>query len=132
MFRRERTVTPRDIDLLGHVNNAVWVGFIVELADAHAEAVGMGFVRTRQLGGQWIVRRHEIDYLRSAHVGEVLLEETWVESLRGARSLRVARFSRASDGSVLVESRTTWAFVEPDSLRVRRVPEAVARAFRRT
>jgi len=129
VYQRPRTVEARHIDELGHVNNAVWVRFIVELADAHAEAVGMGFLRTRELGGQWIVRRHEVDYLQSAVAGDELIEETWVESLRGARSVRGARFLNAKDGRVLVRARTTWAFVTVDGLRPRRVPPAVVGAF---
>jgi len=129
VFRRRRSVEPRHIDELGHVNNAVWVRFIVSLADAHAEAVGMGFARTRELGGQWIVRRHEVDYLRPALAGDEILEETWVEELRGARSVRRSRFSHAASGDELVRACTLWAFVEPHTLRPRRVPPDVASAF---
>ena len=128
-FRRERTIEKRHIDLLGHVNNTVWVHFVVELATAHCESVGMGFERTRELGGIWIVKRHEIDYLLSALEGERVLEETWVESLRGARSLRRARFTRVSDGARLVEARTEWAFVDPTGQRPRRIPRDLQAAF---
>lgn len=129
VFARPRQIHDRHIDLLGHVNNTVWVRFVVELADAHAEAVGMGFVRTRELGGQWIVRRHEVDYLRPAFSGDRIREETWVESIRGARSIRRSRFLREDGGEPLVTARTEWAFVTVDTLRPRRAPPAVVAAF---
>ena len=130
VFRRRRIVAERHIDGLGHVNNTVWVRFVVELADAHAEAVGMGFLKTRRdFGAQWIVRRHEIDYLRAAVAGEELLEETWVESLRGARSVRRTRFTRCSNGEACVLARTEWAFVTAEALRPLRVPSPIADAF---
>jgi acyl-CoA thioester hydrolase len=128
VFRRTREVAERDVDVLGHVNNAVWVRYVVSLATAHSESVGLGIEATRALGGQWIVRRHEIDYHRPAAAGETIVEETWVESLRGARSVRLARFSRP-DGALLVSARTEWAFVDALQLRPRRIPPEVQAAF---
>ena len=127
-FERMRTVKPSDVDALGHVNNAVWVQFVVELATAHSDAVGMDWRTVRQLGGQWIVRRHEIDYHRSALPDQSILEQTWVESLRGARSVRCSRFSDA-DGAAFVTARTQWAFVRPDDFRPTRVPAELGAAF---
>jgi acyl-CoA thioester hydrolase len=129
VFRRSRTVVTEDIDALGHVNNTVWVRFIVELADAHSRAQGFDWKRVRSLGGLWIVRRHEIDYDLPALPGEDLVEETWVESMRGARSVRRARFTRARDATVLVRSRTDWAFVDWETHRPRRIPKAILEGF---
>ncbi len=129
VFRRTRSVTGEDIDPLGHVNNTVWVRFVVELADAHSRAAGFDWKRVRSLGGLWIVRRHEIDYDLPALPGEGLVEETWVESMRGARSVRCARFTRARDDVVLVRSRTDWAFVDFETHRPRRIPKELLEGF---
>lgn len=118
-----------DIDAIGHVNNAVWVRFIVDLAEAAAKVRGFDAEATQRLGGLWIVRRHEIDYRASAHVGTRVIEETWISRLRGARSLRHARFSTESGGQVFVESLTQWAFVDPQTLRPRRIPVELLAGF---
>ena len=128
IFRRERTVAPRDVDLLGHVNNVVWVRFVVELAAAHADALGTGFEATRALGGLWIVRRHELTYHGNVPLGAKIRESTWVSSLRGALSLRRARFESES-GALLVEAETEWAYVDATTLRPRRVPPGVRERF---
>ena len=128
IFRRTRTVAARDVDALGHVNNAVWVHLVVSLATAHTDALGYGLEATRSLGGLWIVRRHEIDYYRSARQGQTIVEETWVSSMRGARSVRCARFTD-EDGAVLLGARTDWAFVDESLSRPRRIPEAILRGF---
>ncbi|MCP4004922.1 MAG: acyl-CoA thioesterase [bacterium] len=128
-FQRRRVVKPEDIDMLGHVNNAVWVGFIAELAHAHASSLGFSMRKLREYGAIWIIRRHEIDYHQSALPDEELIEETWVESMKGARSQRNARFTRASDGELLVESKTTWAFVDSETLRPKRIHKDVLAAF---
>ncbi len=130
VFRAVRSVCTEDVDALGHVNNTVWVRFVVELADAHARAAGFDWKRVRELGGLWIVRRHEIDYDLPALPGWELACETWVESMRGARSVRCARFTHASDGSVLVRSRTDWAFVDWETHRPRRIPKELLEGFR--
>ena len=128
LFRRERTVAPRDIDLLGHVNNVVWVRYVVELAAAHAEALGVGFEATRALGGIWIVRRHDVQYHANVPGGSVILESTWLSSLRGALSRRHARFESEA-GALLVEAETEWAYVDAATLRPRRVPAPVRERF---
>lgn len=129
VFRRTRVVEPGDVDFLGHVNNVVWLRWVVELAEAHASRGTHGATLAREDGGIWIVRRHELDYHLSALPGEEVVEETWVESMRGARSVRLARFTRPSDGAALVSARTEWAYVDADSMRPRRIPRALVEAF---
>ncbi len=114
--------------MLGHVNNVVWVRFVVDLATAHSEALGLDLDATRAHGGVWIVRRHQIDYRRDARAGEEITERTWVASMQGARSLRHARFCDA-EGRELVSAVTEWAFVDPEAARPRRIPKAVLARF---
>ena len=128
VFRRTRQVAPRDVDLLGHVNNVVWVRFVVELAEAHASALGLGFHATREQGGIWIVRRHDVLYHANVPLGAEVREATWVSSMRGALSHRHARFEDAG-GRLLVESETEWAWVDATSLRPRRVPAPIRERF---
>jgi acyl-CoA thioester hydrolase len=128
IFRRERTVAARDIDLLGHVNNVVWVRYVVELAGAHADALGVGFDATRALGGIWIVRRHDVAYHANVPGGSTIRETTWVSSLRGALSIRHSRFESEA-GARLVEATTEWAYVDATTLRPRRVPPGVRERF---
>ena len=62
-------------------------------------------------------------------LGDELIEQTWVESMRGARSERRASILRATDGAILLEARTDWAFVDPTGQRPRRIPRELMRAF---
>jgi len=128
VFRRTRQVVPRDVDLLSHVNNVAWVRFVVELAEAHASALGLDFHATRALGGIWIVRRHDVLYRANVPVGATIRETTWVSSMRGALSLRHARFESEARAP-LVESATEWAYVHAQTLRPRRIPPAVRERF---
>jgi acyl-CoA thioester hydrolase len=130
IFRRSRVVVADDCDELGHVNNVRWVAFVAELAGAHATRRGSDNESVREQGAIWIVRRHELDYHRSALPGEEIVEETWVESMSGARSVRHSRFSRPADGEVLVSAVTTWAYVDAVTQRPRRIPAEMIARFR--
>ena len=120
------TAAPADIDVLGHVNNAVWVRWIQDVATAHWEAVAPAEHQARYL---WVVTRHEIDYRGNVRAGETVTAETWVDGPpRGARFDRRIRFV-GEDGRVRVEAKTTWAIVDRETGRILRVPAEVAAPF---
>lgn len=129
VFRRNRVIGDAEIDELGHVNNVVWVRLVMELAGAHSRSVGLDFAAYRELGGIYVVRRHELDYLQPGLPEDAITEETWIVETRGARTLRRARFTRMSDGARLLESTSHWAFVDFRTQRPRRVPAEVLTCF---
>ena len=66
VFEMALTAGPEHIDELGHVNNAVWVQWIQQVAVAHWDSVAEPAHKDAYF---WVVVRHEIDYLRAAHRG---------------------------------------------------------------
>ncbi len=128
MSRYTRTITasPEDIDELGHVNNAVWVKWIQDVAVGHWMAIAP---REHDDAYIWVVTRHEIDYRGNVSAGETVTAETWVQDPpRGARFDRHMRFTGA-DGRVKVEAKTTWAIIDRATGRILRVPSEVAASF---
>lgn len=127
-FSHRFSVRAEDIDELGHAGNVSWVRWVGELAAAHSRSVGLGLERYRELGVLWVVRRHELDYLGQAFEGESLVGLTWVESMRGATSLRRTLLRRERDGALLGRAATTWVLIELATGKPRRVPaELMAR-----
>jgi len=127
-FELSFTAEPEHIDELGHVNNAVWVRWIQEMATTHWREVAS----PEQVAAYiWVVTRHEIDYLRPLKLGETAIAKTWVpDAPKGARFDRVVEFVGA-DGKPLVKARTTWAMIEQASGRPARVPPELASRFLR-
>ncbi|AQR74325.1 thioesterase family protein [Sphingomonas sp. LM7] len=120
------TAGPEDIDILGHVNNAVWVKWIQDVAVAHWHAIAAPEHHEAYI---WVITRHEIDYRSSVLEGETVTAETWVdEPPKGARFNRYMKFTGA-DGKVRVEAKTTWAILDRATGRLVRVPEDVAAPF---
>jgi acyl-CoA thioester hydrolase len=118
---------PADIDENGHVNNAVYVRWLQEVATSHWFAVAPPADVARHF---WVISRHEIDYLRASHLGETLEAETWGENPRGARFDRCTVL-RGPCGEPRVEARTTWVLMDRELARPARVPKAMMAMFAR-
>lgn len=119
--------TPADIDELAHVSNLVYLRWVLEAARAHSDARGWDPAAYRELGATWVVRRHEIDYLRSAKLGDAIAVTTWVDAWKRVSCVRCTEI--ASEGTMLARAATTWAFVELDTGRPTRVPESLQSKF---
>jgi len=120
------TAAPGHIDELGHVNNAVWVKWMEQVAVAHWEAAAAPEHKDAYF---WVVVRHEIDYLRAAVEGDDIIARTWVgDAPRGARFERNVEFARA-DGKICVKAKTDWAIIDKATGRPIRVPPEVIAPF---
>ncbi len=125
-FEMSFTAMPEHIDQLGHVNNAVWVQWMEQIAVAHWEAVAEAAHKDAYF---WVVTRHEIDYLRPALEGDRITARTWVpDPPKGARSDRNVELS-GNDGRLCVRARTSWAMIDKASGRPVRVPAEVIAPF---
>ena len=126
VFDMAFTALPEHIDELGHVNNAVWVQLIQEIAVAHWHSVADPRHHDDYF---WVVTRHEIDYLRAAFEGDRITGRTWVgEAPKGARFDRLVEFA-GPDGKLCVRAKTSWAIIDRSSGRPVRVPAAVIAPF---
>jgi acyl-CoA thioester hydrolase len=139
-----------EMDALGHVNNAVYLHYLEQAAYEHSAAGGFNEAQTRSLGGLWMVRTHEIEYLRPATAGDVLQVVTWAVAFKGARAWRqyvIYRLASDTDGigaiptdgflapdaappgEPLIRARTLWVWADAVTYRPKRIPAALYRAF---
>ena len=126
VFEMTLTALPEHIDELGHVNNAVWVQWMEQVAVAHWRSVADA---GHQDAYFWVVVRHEIDYLRAVLEGERITARTWVgDNLKGAKFDRHIEFV-GEDGKARVRSRTDWAIIDKASGRPIRIPPQVVAPF---
>lgn len=123
-FTKTFTASREHIDVMGHVNNAVWVQWVQDMATAHWDAAARP---EDQAAFVWLVIRHEIDYRGNISVGESVTGKTWIpDGARGAKSTRRVDFTDAA-GKVIVSANTTWAMLDRESGRLARVkPEVMA------
>ncbi|AUW57229.1 thioesterase [Sphingobium sp. SCG-1] len=125
-FATTITALPEHIDEMGHVNNAVWVQWLQEVATRHWQAIADPLHVDAYA---WVVNRHEIDYRGNVRAGDAVTAKTWVgESPRGARFDRFVEFT-GPDGKVKVSAKSTWVIVDRESGRIQRIPPEVAAPF---
>jgi len=131
-FRLEVTASTDDLDEQGRVSNVAVVGWIRDVAVAHSEAAGWDHAAYLRFGAFFVVRRHEVDYLRPVVAGERVALITHVAWWRAATCERRTRIVRLADGQELARAVTHWAFISVADGRPRRIPPEVADAFART
>lgn len=114
---------PEHIDILNHVNNVVYLGWVQDVAISHWQAMAPQHMQESMF---WVVRRHEIEYLRPALLGETLTVNTWVGREVDGLFERFTHISRAGDGAALVEVLTLWCpMAMATGRRIREVPADV-------
>ena len=120
-------VTESHIDLMRHVNNVHYLQWLENVAWDHSIALGMQPHDYTRLGHGMVVRRHELDYVAPALLGDRVLLATWIVGLDRLSLHRRYQFVREADGTTLFRGATHFVCVEIASGKVRRmVPEFTA------
>lgn len=126
---RHNIIVPEDaLDENGHVNNLVYLRWILDAAALHVDSQG-SMQATKAAGAAWIVRAHRIEYLRPAFAGDHISVWTWVSDFRRVQSLRKYKIFRLEDKALLAEGETDWVFVDARSGRLRSIPKDVQATF---
>jgi acyl-CoA thioester hydrolase len=125
-FTTRIVAADEDIDILGHVNNVVWVRWIQLVAERHWLA---GLTADYDERYSWIIMRHEIDYHGNVKAGDAVDAHTWVE-----HPVRISRYTRridfcGPDGKVKVASRTVLAIIDKKTGLVTKIPPDMPALF---
>lgn len=127
-FRVDRTVVADDIDAQGHVSNVRVLDWMNQAAIAHSEALGFDVPRYREIGGIFVVRRHELDYLAPAYEGEALVLFTWPSARKRVIAERRHELRKA-DGTLVARGLNQWVFVDTETGKPKSMPPEVVEAF---
>ncbi|MGN6369882.1 MAG: acyl-CoA thioesterase [Phycisphaerae bacterium] len=122
------TAPPTAIDANGHVNNIEYLRWFQEAAISHADTTGCT-AATVALGASWVVRSHQITYLRPAFAGDRLEVKTWVATFEKVSSIRRYEILRPADNAILAQGETNWVFIDAATARPRRIPPEVSSLF---
>ena len=129
LFEYRRIVLPEEIDQLGHVNNLVYMKWMIDAALEHSAVQGWPTDKHHELGAGWVVRSHYIEYLQPAMPDDTIVIKTWVAEMKRVTSLRKFQICRETDGELLARAETNWAFVDFSSGLPRRIPPEVSQSF---
>ncbi|WP_240631363.1 acyl-CoA thioesterase [Meiothermus granaticius] len=112
----------RDLDPLGHVNNAVYL--------TYAELGRMHYIRAMgadEAGGNFILARAEVDFLRPVHLGESLEVRTRVPRVGNSSFHTLSEIWAEGHLAARVSAVVVWL----EEGRPARIPEHIRAAVRR-
>jgi len=118
-----------EMDALGHVNNAVYQHYLEQAAIEHSEHLGFTVARYRDLGGVFVMRRVEIDYLRPSAAGDTLEITTWLKEIRGTRAKRHYEIRLLGEEELVVKAEALWVWVDTATMRPRPIPAELLEAY---
>lgn len=128
-FVTQLRVRHYEMDALGHVNNAIYQHYLEQAAIEHSESLGFTVERYRELGGVFVLRRVELEYLKPAVAGDVLEISTWLSKMRGPRAIRCYEIRRQGSPDLLVTAEATWVWINPTTQRPQPIPKDMITAF---
>lgn len=128
-FTTQLRVRYHEMDALGHVNNAVYQHYLEQAAVEHSEHLGFNQERYQEFGGVFVMRKIEIDYLRSAVAGDTLEVTTWLQQMRGPRAIRRYEIRKQGEEELLVSAEALWVWVDSVAMRPRAIPRQLLEAF---
>ncbi|MBN2472196.1 MAG: thioesterase family protein, partial [Anaerolineae bacterium] len=97
-------------------------------------SAGVGFTYDWYFNNRhsWVVRKMQIRYLRPLSHGDEVTLRTWVSDVRRIYSHREYDLRRTEDDSPVLRARAKWVYVNLDTLRPARIPDAAEVAFQPT
>ncbi len=125
-FMRTFEAVPDDIDVMGHVNNSVYVRWVEKIAVAHWEAVAPGLLQGKYL---FVMLRHEIDYRDQVLLGETVEARTWLGRAKGPRFERYVDIRKPGAKKFSSYSRIDWCQIDAETRKPVRVGPEVLETF---
>ncbi len=124
-----RRVEWRDIDPLGHLNNATYLSYTEEAAIEAGNRYGITHASSAEAGLGWAVKRSRIEYRQPALAGDELEVVTWLGSVRPASAERHYSIFGGSQRELLARAQTLWLTVDLVTGKPRRIPSWIREAF---
>ena len=129
LFKIRRQVQWRDLDTMGHVNNAVYMDYVNDCGMQIIPAFGWSLARMNTAGFGIIVKRHQIEYKGAARLDDELEISTWVSGLKRASGTRHYQVHRVSDNALLAQVHSLCVWIDLATGRPIPAPKDFIAAF---
>lgn len=129
VFDLKIKVKTEHIDVLGHVNNVVYVQWMQDVASAHIETLGVGLDQYLEMKHAMVAVEHHVQYRKAAMLDDDIILRTWLYEINALYSFRQYAFFNAKDRSLLFTGNTKWACIEIASGRPKRMSPTFIQAY---
>jgi len=123
-FEHPISITPSDIDEMGHVNNAVYLRWVQETVVDYWQHISPVDAQEELL---WVALKHEITYRVPLFLDDKVDALVTATGTRGSRASFSTNFRRGED--IATEVRSSWCCVDAVTRRPRRITHDIARRF---
>ncbi len=117
-------ILPGDIDFMGHVNNARYLGWVQDAVLEHWRNLAPPDAVAQRA---WVALKHEITYRKPAFLDDDVVANVVLESIHGARAFYETVIKRGEE--VLAEVKSSWCCIDAETLRPARIGSEIAAYF---
>jgi acyl-CoA thioester hydrolase len=122
VYKTRRRVAWHDLDSAQIVNNPVYLEYVEEAGFQCIAAHGWPVTRMTAEGFAILLRRHSIQYLLPAVLGDELEIATWASGVKRSTATRHYTVTRVSDGALLCRVDSLGVWVDLAAGRPIRIP----------
>ena len=115
------------IDVNRHANNAYYLIWMQEAADAHSKTVGDFIEENLRNGFTWMARRNEINYLGQLFLGDEVTIKTWTELAKKTMSQRFIEFIK--EDKIVAKAVTDYIFFDVKKIRPVAIPQKLIKLY---
>lgn len=130
VFTERRRVEWRDLDSVGHVNNAAYGDYVEDAARRAASFHGWPAARLADEGIDLATQHLRVEYRQPAFPDDELEVSTWLSEVSEESALRHTTVMRASDGEMLAQAYVRWGCVELKSRKRVSLPPSLCSDMR--
>jgi acyl-CoA thioester hydrolase len=123
-YTHQINILPDDIDFMGHVNNARYLGWVQDAVLSHWRNIAPADAVASRA---WVALKHEITYRKPAFLEDQVIARTVLESTKGARAFYHTVIERGEE--VLAEISSSWCCIDAKTLRPAKIGEEIAKIF---
>jgi acyl-CoA thioester hydrolase len=125
-YQKTFCVSADVIDHFNHVNNLVYVKWVLDISKEHWNSFSPEAVRN-EFG--WMILKHELHYKGQAKLNDELLIETWIKDFSTARSHRKTIIKDRKTDKIILESLAEWCFVSLNTRKPTRLSTEILHPY---
>lgn len=130
VFRLRKRVEWRDIDNVGHANNAAYFSYFEDASTQVGKHFGWSMQRMQEAGFAMVMRDFRVQHLQPALMDDELEVACWLSDGKRASVIRHYTLTRVGDGELLARGRGLWVCFDLHRQRPMRIPQAMIDDFR--
>ena len=122
-----------NIDVLGHVNNKVYLDWCELVSWDHSKSLGVTPITYQELRCACVVVKNKIEYLGSLFENDSVVISTWITETDSKLKLsRLFQVIRVKDNKTVFRSNVDYVCINLDTYRPTRIPDLFKEAYKIT